>query len=139
MAKTNELDLIDFKKLGACLRFMRKTLGYERAEDFSAALYEIAGYQCTKDFIYRVESGRQETPLSYLVALSIFDGNGVFNNDEMGTYLEMSLTPHGKKSLKARESMRGQIAHEALRRSLADDAKLEKELNTSLLDENRGI
>ena len=62
---------IDRKALGGYLRALRKHAGYRSTGHFSEALLSKAGYRVREDAIYRIESGKQEAPLSYLCAASI--------------------------------------------------------------------
>lgn len=73
--------LVNLKALGSYLKAMRKAAGFDRAEDFAKALESKTGYFCKKDFIYRIESGKQEPPLTYLCAVSLTLSEHVFSVD----------------------------------------------------------
>lgn len=57
--------------LGEFLRGMRRDAGYRNTETFSQALAEKAGYEISKEAVYRIESGRQEASISYICAACI--------------------------------------------------------------------
>ena len=63
------IDWLDLKKLGFFLRRARQEAGYEKAEDFAAAVTNRTGYEVTKQIIYNIESGKQEPKLTLFLAM----------------------------------------------------------------------
>lgn len=62
---------IDQRRLGMFFLQLRKQFGYRNTEEFAAALAEKAGYNVSKDTVYRIESGRQEASVSYMCAVGM--------------------------------------------------------------------
>lgn len=65
------MSVLDKGKLGAMMRYMRTTAGYATAEDFARAMTDLAGYEISKETIYKYESGKQEPKLSAFVAAEL--------------------------------------------------------------------
>lgn len=68
---------IDLTLFGALLKRARLNLGYRRAEDFVDAMKKATGYDVSKDIVYRMESGKKEPSVNFIIALNIMMGNSL--------------------------------------------------------------
>lgn len=65
---------IDLTLYGALLKRARLNLGYRRAEDFVDAMKRATGYTVSKDIVYRMESGKKEPTINFVIAMNIMLG-----------------------------------------------------------------
>ncbi|TNU89038.1 helix-turn-helix transcriptional regulator [Eggerthella lenta] len=65
---------IDLSLYGALLKRARLNLGYRRAEDFVAAMKCVTGYDVSKDIVYRMENGKKEPTINFMIAMNLMLG-----------------------------------------------------------------
>ncbi len=72
---------IDLELFGMLARRARLNLGYRRAEDFVQAMKDVTGFDISKASLYRIESGKMEPSINFLIALNIMRGNLLTDTD----------------------------------------------------------
>lgn len=65
---------IDLFLYGALVKRARLNLGYRRGEDFVNAMKRVTGYEMSKDVLYRIENGKREPEVNFMIALNLMMG-----------------------------------------------------------------
>lgn len=78
---------IDLFLYGALIKKKRLDLGYRKAEDFVDAMKIKTGYEVSKDILYRMEAGKREPTINFLIAFNMMCGKPLLDS----SILEMCL------------------------------------------------